>query len=139
MQLTDQLQGFTLVDLKGPGSVSYFLPVLPEHFCTSSLSTVSGSVSIETMDSLQNFIHDYIHIHDPATVPQKKEHSLLIYRPPGLDERKITSLPVPGIEYGSSRPSTLFHRLSYHSLHTNLTKKAYMWCRDTGILLYLFK
>jgi len=39
---------------------------------------VSGSVSIETMDSLQNFIHDYSHIHDPGTVPQKKEHSILI-------------------------------------------------------------
>jgi len=78
MQLTDQLQGFTLVVLNGPSSVSYSLPVLREHCCTSNLSTVSGSVSIETMDSLQNFIHDYSHIHDPGTVPQKKEHSILI-------------------------------------------------------------
>jgi len=30
------------------------------------------------MASLQNFIHNYNHIHDPANVPQKKEHLVLI-------------------------------------------------------------
>jgi hypothetical protein len=78
MQLTDQLQGFTLVVLNGPTSVSYSLPPFPEHCYTSILSMVSGSFSTETMASLQNFIHDYSLLHDPASVPQKKEHSVLI-------------------------------------------------------------
>ena len=39
----------------------------------------------------------------------------------------------------SSRPSALFHWLSCHSLHASLTKKAYLWCLDTRILLHLFK
>jgi hypothetical protein len=30
------------------------------------------------MASLQNFIHKYSHIYDPATIPQEKEHSVLI-------------------------------------------------------------
>ena len=76
IQLTEQLQEFTLI-LNGPTIVSYSLPVLPEHCCTAILSTVSGSVSIETMSSLHNFFHSYSYIHDPATVHEKKEHSVL--------------------------------------------------------------
>jgi hypothetical protein len=39
---------------------------------------VSGFVSIETRASLQNFVHNRSHLHDPGTLSQKKEHSVLV-------------------------------------------------------------